>query len=245
MLRSFLVALLFAASTCLAADNPADSTLDLPVDKPPTKKTRPPVGPPEDTEDGRPHFYGQEIRSENATIFYVIDISGSMAYDLAEYVTPDGNVRTGSRLDRAKAELMRSVLSLPPNFKFDMLAYDCSSYVWQPDLVPANTPNKADAVRWTNALMPGGGTGTGPATALVLRTKNLKLAVLLTDGAPNCYLGGATGSLDDFDAHRRIIREANTNPAIVNVYGIGATGPFKQFCIDVASDNGGTYTDVR
>lgn len=245
MSRSILIALLLA-STCFALDNQPDAGLDLPVDKPVSPRSIPPPGGPHDDGDGdKPRFFGQEIKSENATVFYVIDISGSMAWDMASFIDATGAVRNGNRLDRAKAELVRSVTSLPENFKFDMLAYDCSAYEWRPDLVAASAANKADAVRWTMALEPGGGTGTGPATALVLRTKSLKLAVLLTDGAPNCFLGGLTGSLDDFEAHRRIIREANLNAAVVNVYGIGATGPFRQFCVDVATDNGGTYTDVR
>src|SRR5947208_17100100 len=105
-----IAAFLLLASCCFALDRPNDPTLDLPVEKPlpPGHYNRPP-DPPENGDDGPPHFYGQEVKSENGTIFYVIDISGSMAYDRQEYLGPDGATHMGNRLDRAKAELVRSI----------------------------------------------------------------------------------------------------------------------------------------
>jgi len=262
VLAGFLVGqlfgiLLFILLACLACGQDP-SGLDLPVERPtraaPARARNPstcaplsppPDPPPEDRDVDSPKFYGAEVKSENATIFYVVDVSGSMAYDVADYLSADGSLKKGNRLDRAKAELVKSISCLPENFKFNILAYDCSAYQWQPDLVPADAARKADAICWVETLEALGGTGTGGATALALGTKGLKLVILLTDGAPNCHLNDACGSWMDFEGHRKLIRNANLNPAIVNVYGIGAFGPFRKFCGDVASDNGGTYTDVR
>jgi hypothetical protein len=41
-----------------------------------------------------------------------------------------------------------------------------------------------------------------------------------------------------------MIRDANTQGASVNVFGIAASGSYRAFCQGVASDNGGQYFDV-
>jgi hypothetical protein len=225
-----------------------DRTLDLPLGKPARKGEHhvpPPDNPPQNGDDKPPTFYGQEIKSETDTVFYVIDVSGSMSWDMGQYTTPDGATATGNRLDRAKAELTKSVATLPDNFKFNMLSFDCSIYTWQAQMVPADAQHKAQAFGWINALRPMGGTGTGPAVADALGLKDNKLVVLLTDGGPNC--GAGDGRTDDttIQAHRVMIRTANSQNAVINVFGINATDRFKAFCMEVAADNGGSYTDVR
>lgn len=261
---SLIAALAFACMVCgalIVTAHGADD-LDLPVDKPAPVASKTvasgPIGnwkkpepkpieiPSEEHDDPPPKFFGTEIRSSSMSVFYVIDISGSMAYDLAPYAREDGSASVGNRLDRAKAELLKSVAQLPGEWKFDVLAYDCSSTSCFPGMRLADAQAKVDASAWVRALQPGGGTGTGYAVALALRADvQNKLVVLLTDGAPNCYLGGLTGSDDDFSRHLQAISEANTQGAAVDVFGIGATGQFKRFCEEVAGRNGGTYTDVR
>ena len=61
--------------------------------------------------------------SKTSSIVYVIDISGSMGWDMGQYTAPDGSTKTGCRLDRAKAELTKSVMSLPNNFKFNIVSW--------------------------------------------------------------------------------------------------------------------------
>lgn len=227
---------------------PLDPTLDLPIDKPAlaTPPGPPPSPPPTNPTPNNPPptIYGHDITSQNNTIFYVIDTSGSMSWDDEAYTTPDGKSAYGCRLDRAKSELIKSVMSLPANFKFNMLNYGCDISVWQSGMVPADDPHKQQAVAWTMALQADDATGTGPAVSTALGDKDNKLVVLLTDGAPNCGAGDGWGDPPCMEAHRQMIDSNNTQKAIINVFGIGATGDFKQFCMNVASDNGGTYTDV-
>lgn len=222
-----------------------DPYLDLPVDPHQPIITKPPLPPPPPPKPPEipPSIYGKDLISENSTIFYVIDISGSMGWDMGQYTTPDGKTETGNRLDRAKAELIKSVISLPKNFKFNMLSYDCSVYPWLPELVIATDSNKQLALSWIRSLQPQGGTGSGPAVAVALNIKACKLYVLLTDGQPNCpWMEGEPQCIPN---HLKMIRENNSQKAIINVFGIGATGVCKQFCQDVASQSGGSYTDVR
>ena len=233
-----------------------DAGLDLPVEKPTltppkaifTKLLKqepylPPPPPPENGDDRPPTFFGQEIKTDNRTLIYVVDISGTMAYDVASYTDVDGAQKSGNRLARAKAELRRSIATLPDDIHFNVLAYDCNTYLWEKDLQPATAGDKVSAIQWCNALEALGGTATGPATAVVLQDRRVACVVLLSDGAPNCGLGGSSDP--GVDWHRMLIRVANTRPAVVNCYGIGCSGIFRDFMQGVASDNNGTYTDVR
>lgn len=253
----------------LVAAQDFDRTLDLPVERPAKiaqvqsnnsilfkRKTVdvPPLPlppPPEDHDDGPPPtFFGQEIKSSNQSVFYVLDISGSMAYGLQTYASPDGSTRTGSRLDRAKAELTRSISSLPDDFKFNVLAYDCAGGQVFAKLTKAIPASKAAAIAWTNALKALGGTGTGPAVCLAMSEEPVGCVVVLSDGAPNCgTLSGEWGGgiLNEMTiaAHREMIRAGNRNGSLINTFGIACEGQFRDFMIGVASDNGGTYVDCR
>jgi hypothetical protein len=231
-MRSFvllLLAPLLLGAVDLDLGLPPQPDLDLPIlpeHYDPTKK--PPEPPKSDTGDDPrdepgPVFYGEEIESENDTICYVVDLSGSM--------------RRFGRIERARRELEKSINGLSPNVRFNVVAYACSVKSWKPGLVPASEANKAAAIAWTAALQPSGGTGTGPATALALNDKQCQAVALLTDGAPNC---GA----DDAEAHRKMINTANSQRATVNVFGVDAAGPYRDFCLDIAGDSGGSYYDV-
>ena len=236
--------MLFAQSTQTKNKPPVNSGLDLPIE--PTwvgKETE--SGPPgedideEAPRDGEPPpvFYGEEIDTENDTIVYVLDISCSMGWDNQTYTTLDGGTAKGNRLARAKAEVGRSIMGLSENFRFNVIAYNCGTRQWAQELLPADEGNKNSALAWVFALNEGGGTGTGPATALGLSFKENNNVILLTDGAPNC---GASG----IDGHRQMIRSANTQGAVIDVFGISASGQYRSFCQSVASDSGGSYFDV-
>jgi hypothetical protein len=227
--------------------------IDLPVtaptvvaQTPPKPPTPPPPPPPTNPPDKPPPtIYGKPLQSENGTIFYVIDVSGSMGWDMGQYTAPDGSTQTGDRLDRAKAALTVSVMSLPSNFQFNMMSYDCGTYPWMGGFVPANDANKQAAQSWISQLQPQSATGTGPAVVAALAVPNNKLVVLLTDGAPNCGAGDQSGDDSCIAAHLQMINSGNTQHAVINVFGISATDQFQTFCMNVASNNGGTYTDVQ
>ena len=224
-----------------AGQTPSD--LDLPLSQPQYEGEPIPETPPEDpdtedpSDDPPPVIYGEEIPSENSTIFYVLDVSCSMDWDSQSYTSLDGQSRRGPRIDRAKVELQRSVMGLSRNFKFNIIAFDCGMRQWSRGMQEANDSNKQSALGWINSLRPTGATGTGPATAAALGDKDNMAVVLLTDGAPNCGANGSNG-------HRSMIRGANTQGATINVFGIAASGSYRSFCQGVASDSGGNYIDV-
>lgn len=186
----------------------------------PAPSPPPPEGDPRD--EPPPVFFGEEIESENDTIIYVIDCSGSMGRN---------------RMDKAKAELKRSISGLPSNFSFNIISYHCYMIGLWPSLQRATDSNKDSARAWVDTLGASGGTATGPATALALNEKQVMSVVLLTDGGPNC---GASGK----DGHRRMINDANSQRATISVFGISASGDYRAFCQQVAADSGGAYTDL-
>ncbi len=221
----------------------APTNLDLPMDEPayvgePTPPVQdPPADDPRD--EPPPTIYGEEIDTTNNTIFYVIDISCSMDWDNQSYTTLDGRRANGPRIDRAKAELQRSISGLPQNFKFNIVAFSCSTRTWQRQMQEATDANKQSAMGWVRGLQPTDATGTGPGTCLALADRNNMTVVLLTDGAPNC------GTYEQTEAsHRNMIRNGNSQHATINVFGIAAYGSYRAFCQNVASDSGGSYYDV-
>lgn len=250
MKKLILLILILLASYALAQNY--DKDMDLPVEAPvfgqkqaEKQPPKPPEAPP--IENPPPVIYGKEIRSQSGTIEYVLDISGSMTEEYGTYLTLDNQVLFGPRIARAKASLARSIYSLPKSFKFNVFAYYCVVIQWKGGLTDASDAEKQSAIAWINALEPQGGTGTGPAVSWALNSdKTNKLMVLLTDGRPNC--GAGSGYDDDpscIEAHLSQIKWANTQKASINVFGISATGKFRAFCIDVACQNNGSYTDVK
>lgn len=224
-----------------------------PPPPPPSAPTSTPTGttppPPDPTDAPPPLLYGEEITAESDTLVYVVDQSGSMGWDVQSYLTIDGARSTGPRMDRAKNELSRSILGLAPNFRFNIVAFDCFTRVWSSGgLRQANDANKQSALAWVAGLAPIGATGTAPAVSLGLSLDRSNLSVvLLTDGEPNCGVPESVGALVSPEitaSHRRTIQRANTQGARITVFGIAASGPYRQFCQDVAADSGGAYFDV-
>lgn len=245
-MRLFRLATLCCAVVLTAALATAQQDgLDLPIMPPDYvgNAGKPPAPDPEVGEDPRdeppPIIYGEEIDSESDTIIYVLDTSGSMDWDYQNYVNLDGQRVNGPRIDRAKTELVRSISALPKNFKFNVVAFSCWVQPWRWELQEANDANKQAASGWVLGLQPYGGTGTGPAVAVALFERENMSIVLLTDGAPNC--GTLSQSMEE---HRRMIRDNNTQHATINVFGIAASGGYRAFCQQVASDSGGSYFDL-
>lgn len=194
-----------------------------------------------------PTFYGEEIDTESDSIFYVVDTSCSMNWDMGNYISVDGKASYGSRMDRAKAEVIRSINGLSENFEFNIISYNCSTAQWSRTMREATDPNKLAASTWISALIASGATGTGPAVAQALTNRDNLTVILLTDGAPNCgVMVLMIAGLEDqvLSAHRSLIRDANLQRAAINVFGLSASGIHRSFCQGVARDSGGMYIDL-
>lgn len=216
---------------------PPGSEIDLPIGTGHATVAEPDDPP---VEDDTPTIYDEDLPTTTESIIYVLDISGSMDWGVGPYTGLDGNPTSGTRLDRAKAELIRSIQGLTEDFKFNVFAYDCDLQRWSPARQQAVPAAKASASGWVSSRQAMGATGTGPAVAAALGDKDNFCVVLLSDGAPNC-IGYSSGSIAQ---HRAMIRAANTQGAVIHCFGIGAYGEFEQFLRDVARDSGGQYFPV-
>jgi secreted protein with Ig-like and vWFA domain len=188
---------------------------------PPAPVPAPPAAPP--PEEPAPIFYGEEIESPNATIVYVLDVSGSMLKH--------------DRIKKAQTEATRSIAGLPESFRFNVVTFSCTTKRLWPSLRRADHAAKAEASAFVRSLVPYGATATGPGTALALSDKQVQAVALLTDGIPSC---GGLG----VDGHRALINTANSQRAVINVFGVAASSSFRDFLRNVASDGGGNYYDV-
>ena len=216
----------------------AQGGMDLPIVSSlvATPKEDPPLDPAE--EDDPPKIYDEEIAARTNSIIYVLDCSGSMALPCEPYIDSTGNVAYGTRLDRAKSELVASINSLSEDFNFNVIAYACDVRQWQIATRKAEYVNKVSAIAWVQALWADGGTGTGPAVVLALHDETNFTIVLLSDGAPGC------GELNAISVHFEMIRAHNTHGVVIHCFGIGAFGAFEQFLRNVASSTGGRYRSV-
>ena len=173
-----------------------------------------------------------------------MDRSLSMDTNIGPGIDPEGMlIRRGTRFAKAILELKRSISRLPQRFRFNILVYNCEVLPWKEHLVEAHEEHKREAYNWLNTrVWPAGATGTGTALAYALQEDNSDI-VLLTDGAPNCGVDSGT-DLEMMERHRAMIRDHNRNTRI-HVFGISTYDDFRDFCVYVASDSGGSYYDVR
>jgi len=243
-MRKFLIVVILLLVTSPSVSQ--DHNWDLPMDPPPKvtdpKEIKKLPPPPENLPAPKEpiKFAGSPLGGTN--IVFVIDLSGSMMVPAGSMINENGDVIQGTRIDRAKIELIKSIIALDSSYKFNIITFTCTMGRLSHELMQATPQNKTHAIAFVRGMYASGGTGTGPAVALALSDKNVHSVALLTDGWPSCL-----GSSDTFALHRQLIMTANTQKASVNVFGIGAAA-YQQgldFCRGIANDNGGFFQELR
>jgi hypothetical protein len=250
---SALAVLLTAGLTF--ADNNAptiERDIDLPIEAPVVGAPKPQAPPAPAPTASNPVdssvpavFFGHDIQN-TGSIVYVIDQSGSMCLQVMPFTNQNGQIVTnGCRMDRAKAELIKSITALPASFIFNVIFYDECVRPWQGSSVAANTANKAAATAYIMQQQPMGFTNTGLGVATALQDKKNMSVVLLSDGEPN-FLDCACAYVGTYDEHEQIIKQANSQNARIDCFGIGVTGDADavNFMIAVAAQNNGTYVNI-
>ena len=175
-----------------------------------------------------------KLASPGKSVVYVLDLSESMAGDPAPYVAPDGSVLVGTRLDRAKATLIRSLMSLPRDWTFNLETLDGKEW-WQKDPGRGRRgPERRDRV--DHGLRDAARSAARrSAMALLAAGRENQLLVLLTDGA----------SAGDKQPDRAEIARANVRGGVVNVIGVGTTSAGAALCRAIAKENQGGYALIR
>ncbi len=121
-----------------------------------------------------PMFYSQKVYSTH--LVFVIDISSTMKE----------RTRSGmARLDRAKLELQGAITGLPFDAAFNIIAFDQSRQLWQPQSLPAIPINKELANRTVSTLAVGYGTALYDGLEAAFQVDpDLEAIYLLSDGLP-------------------------------------------------------------
>lgn len=156
-------------------------------------------------------FFG--IRAEGQLFVYVVDCSGSMIDE--------------DRLDRAKAELRRSINALQSPQRFKVIFYNDHPLPMPGELPkPADYPSKAQLSRWMNLVEPEGPTDPRSSLSLALAMKP-DAVFLLSDGA---FPDGAADAI------------ARLNPKKIPIHCVDlASGAAGDDLRKIARESGGQY----
>ncbi len=174
-------------------------------------------------------YYGIDIRAKR--LMFIIDRSGSMrAYD--------GGL---SRLDRAKAELIRAIDELPADTEFALLFFDTDVGLWRDRLVIATEENKREAISHVRRLRDGSKTNTHGALRKALEfDENLEAVFLLTDGRPTTGDLVHPNAIIDDVLHRNRFRHLN-----FSTIGIAVEDSTELFLKTLAEETGGEYRAAK
>jgi len=186
------------------------------------KPTIPPVG----NYGNFGEYYGIPVCAKR--VVFVLDTSLSMH---------------GAKITAAKTELVRAVKELPKEVFFDVIAFDNTVRVWQPELVPATDPLKRIAVNVVLDQTLKFNTASYDALEAAF-TLYPETIYFLSDGAPH---GGKT------DDPKEIISTISGMNRVrrVSIHSIGIdtgdpkTDIFGRFMKELAEANWGVYKPVN
>jgi HEAT repeat protein len=195
-------------------------------------------------------FYG--IRTRSKRIIYILDVSGSMNWELGAYAEPGQRPRMGPvgerKIDQAIDELKTSITSLPKDATFNIVFYASDVDVWQKKLVVASPDNKKKAIHWAEAINADGATNIFNAIERAFQfagrgTFDSKYAVaadtfyLLSDGRSN------RGRVIDADAILLEVKRLNRfQKVVVHSIALGRDADF-DFMEKLAKQNGGKFIE--
>ena len=176
-----------------------------------------------------PEYYGIKIHSKR--LLFILDNSGSMKDPWYGQ----------TRLERAKAELIKAIRELSGDVEFGIVAFHTRVYQWQAGLVEATESNKDRAIEFVRSLGYGDRTNTYGALRRALDyDEDLEAVYLLTDGKPTIgELVSHQAILSDI-LHRNRFRHLN-----LNTLGFAVDGFTREFLKKLAMESGGEFRDSR
>ncbi len=170
-------------------------------------------------------YYGIDIHAQR--VMFVIDHSGSMRAPTS----------SGTRLMRAKQELIRAILELPEESEFAIVSFDSNVRHWRDKLSPATEDDKRAAILYVQRLGLGNDTNTYGALRRALDFDDaLEAIYLLTDGKPTAGQIINPALIAGDIVHRNRWRHLN-----INTIGISVGGPTESFLRSLAVNSGGEF----
>ncbi len=134
------------------------------------------------------------------TVIFVLDRTGSMV---------------GEKIDQAKGALKYCLKSLKPGDHFNVISFNETPDVLNPELMSASKENTKKALEYVDKLDASGGTNLNEAVKKALAlSKSGAYIVLLTDGLP-------TVGEQNIETILKNAKEANSHKARVFTFGVG------------------------
>ncbi len=177
----------------------------------------------------RNQYYGIDIHAKR--LLFILDQSGSMS----------GQVPGGTRLTRAKNELVYAIDGLPPDAEFGILFYDEVVRPWRDELVVASDKNKQAAAQFIWRAQAGSRTNTYAALRRAMEFDDqLETIFLLTDGKPTTGLIVSQGAIIN-----DILRRNRTRHLTINTIGIAVEGATESFLRNLSKHSNGEFRFPR
>ena len=147
------------------------------------------------------------------------------------------------RMDRLCRQVQVAVKNFDEGTRFNLVAFSSDARVWKPKgLIQASAKNKEEAVKWIEALQPGGATCADKALQSAFELSEADAIVFVTDGAPTDSAGkplDATGWRQILDEVKRLNRVRKVKIDVITI-AEGNT----DFTKDLARENQGEYLTV-
>lgn len=193
------------------------------------------------------------IRTEKRAILILMDLSGSMYQEDANYS------RSADKVVTLAQSLVQSIPG--EEFRFNVMGFWGAGGivefpVFSPDFVPATAENRERAEAAIRRIVDeygkkSGGTPTWEALERSFANPALRAVILITDGAPNeCLVKDeASGKFlpvaPAFDAFRSKVRQRKPRDVEIHCIGVGkelyGDPVFRRFLVGLAADNGGGF----
>jgi hypothetical protein len=197
-------------------------------------------------------LFGTEVRS--AAVIVCLDVSSSMrVIDLPDGQTEDGKnwrdpgyrgkkEHPDSRMAHARKALTEFVQGLSMGTQFDLIAFADDALSWQKDakLVAATNENKQAAIEWIDKMEMGPATRTDLCLEKIFEHQNIDSAYILSDGIPE----KASKPIPVEEILEKAKDLNRTRKIAIHTMGFPGTA-HKDFLAKLASDNSGTYKDIR
>ncbi|GDY03496.1 hypothetical protein LBMAG49_28250 [Planctomycetota bacterium] len=155
------------------------------------------------------------IPVQGSRVLFIVDLSGSMGFPMKSAQAEVGDNRVGARIDFAKKQLHKVIGEIPEASRFNFITYNGNpkAEIWNKDLLPANSKNKAKAIEFVNQMRADGGTNMWSGLETGLKMKSMVYGerygvtvdelFLVSDGAPSA------GDIQDPAEILQLVTETN------------------------------------
>lgn len=209
-------------------------------------------------------LFGAAVTGKN--IIFVLDVSGSMLttdplppgeqQDQGRTVVVDPRKPRGPRvppadrrrINRAKKELTKVVQALPPDVRFNIIAYSTEVWPWKRSMTGASESAKKNAAGFISEMRAEGITVTDRALEDAFSDLAVDTVYLITDGAPTHIGSTGPGKPEDADEliAQILLRTRELNfLRDVRIFTLGFRSAEEEFLKKLSREHSGRYVRIK